>query len=185
MASTSGMYKVKTINEGCSSPAKVTVNAIPGIPTITQEPNGSLTSSSSKLNQWYLNDLKIDKANQKSFTPTQGGSYSVKVESPCGKEVSKPKVIIITGIEESILRQVNVFPNPISNFFRVNFPFEFCQTVQVKVIDHSGTVRMAKSMVIDGEQLDLSQLNTGNYFLRIHSNDNSNSKSIKISKIVS
>jgi hypothetical protein len=92
-------------------------------------------------------------------------------------------VVIITATEEVILSQVNVFPNPISHYFSVNFPTEFGRTVQVKVVDHSGMIRMIKSIVVNGEQLDLSQLNAGNYLLQILSNDNSNTKSIKISKL--
>jgi hypothetical protein len=187
LANAAGEYKVKTIIDGCSSPLSkplsVVVNSIPGIPSITKEPNGNLTSSSNEWNQWYLNGLKIDNANQKSITPTQGGSYTVKVESPCGTEVSKSLVVIITAMEEMILSQVNVFPNPISQTFRVSFPVEFGRTVQVSVIDHSGRIRITKSIVNDGEQLDLSQLNAANYLLQILSNDNSNTKSIKISKI--
>ncbi|WP_395767243.1 T9SS type A sorting domain-containing protein [Aquirufa sp.] len=187
LANVAGEYKVKAMVDGCSSPlsnpASVVLIPVPGIPSITQEPNGSLTSSSNEWNQWYFNGLKIDNANQKSIIPTQGGNYTVKVESPCGTEVSKPMVVIITATEEVILSQVNVFPNPISHYFSVNFPTEFGRTVQVKVVDHSGMIRMIKSIVVNGEQLDLSQLNAGNYLLQILSNDNSNAKSIKISKL--
>lgn len=185
-ANAAGAYKVKAINGDCSSPlsaaSTVVVTPIPPTPTITLETNGGLTSSASDGNQWYFNDVKIDNATQKTINPTKSGNYTVKVVTPCASEVSKPYNLVVTATEETILGQVQLSPNPFLSQFKVSFPVEFGKTAQVKIVDMSGNVQFKKASVIDGEQIDLGNLNGGNYVLHLNSNDNSNSKAIKINK---
>jgi hypothetical protein len=159
------------------------ITANPPKPTITIESNGALTSSASDGNQWYFNDIKIDNATQKTINPTKSGNYTVKIITPCASEISKPYNLVITSTEETILEQVQLSPNPFLSQFKVSFPIEFGKTAQVKIVDISGNVQFNKASVIDGEQIDLAKLNHGNYILHLISNDNMNSKSIKISKI--
>lgn len=184
---TSGKYEVRAVSGDCSSPlsaaSTVIVNPIPAIPTITQEANGGLTSSASDGNQWYFNNVKIDNATQKTINPTNSGNYTVKVVTPCASEVSKPFNLVVTSTEETILGQVQISPNPFLNQFKVSFPIEFGKTAQVKIVDLAGIVQFKKASVVDGEQIDLGNLKGGNYILHLNSNDNSNSKAIKISKI--
>jgi len=186
-ANASGTYKVKAISGECSSPlssaATVVINPIPPIPSISLEANGGLTSSAAEGNQWYFNDVKIDNATQKTINPTKSGNYTVKVSAPCASEISKPYNLVVTATEETILGQVQVSPNPFTNRFKVSFPVEFGKTAQVKILDMSGNIHFKKPAVNDGELIDLSQLNGGNYILRLESNDNSNSKVMKISKV--
>jgi hypothetical protein len=186
-ANASGTYKVKAISGECSSPlssaATVVINPIPPIPSISLEANGGLTSSAAEGNQWYFNDVKIDNATQKTINPTKSGNYTVKVTTPCASEISKPYNLVVTATEETILGQIQVSPNPFTNRFKVSFPVEFGKTAQVKILDMSGNIHFKKPAVNDGELIDLSQLNGGNYILRLESNDNSNVKAMKINKI--
>jgi hypothetical protein len=183
----SGIYKVKAIDGDCSSlpssAATVVVNPIPPIPSITIDANVGLTSSATDGNQWFFNDVKIDNANQRTYNPVKSGNYTVKVVSPCESELSKPFTVTITSTEESILNQVIISPNPFSNRIRVNFPVEFGQSVQVKVVDFSGNILHKKASVVDSELLDISHLSAGNYILYLISNDNSAIKLFKINKI--
>jgi hypothetical protein len=186
-ANASGTYKVKAQSGDCSSPlssaATVVVNPIPPIPSISLEANGGLTSSAAEGNQWYFNEVKIDNATQKTIIPTKSGNYTVKVTSPCASEISKVFNVVVTAAEESILEQVQVSPNPFTNRFKVNFPVDFGKTAQVKVMDMMGSIHFKKLTVSDGEIIDLSLLNGGNYVLRIESNDNMGVKAMKISKV--
>lgn len=183
----SGIYKVKAIDGECSSAMSsavtVIVNPIPSIPAISIDANGGLTSSAIEGNQWFFNDIKIDNATQKTYNPTKSGNYTVKVISPCESEISKPFAIVITSTEEAILNQILISPNPFSNRFKVNFPLEFGHSAQINVINFSGTSVYRKTNVLDGEQLDLSHLDSGTYLLNLLSNNNSGIKSIKINKI--
>jgi hypothetical protein len=65
----------------------------------------------------------------------------------------------------------------------VSFPVEFGKTSQVKVLDMLGSVHFKKQAVSNGEFIDLGHLSGGNYILHLESNDNSNTKAIKISKV--
>ncbi|MFM6942778.1 MAG: T9SS type A sorting domain-containing protein [Aquirufa sp.] len=186
--SKAGTYSVSVTNQKCStslnsSTITVVVNPIPPIPSISLEANGGLTSSAAEGNQWYFNDVKIDNATQKTINPTKSGNYTVKVTTPCASEISKPYNLVVTATEETILGQVQVSPNPFTNRFKVSFPVEFGKTAQVKILDMSGNIHFKKPAVNDGELIDLSQLNGGNYILRLESNDNLNVKAMKINKI--
>lgn len=186
--SKAGTYSVSVTNQKCStslnsSTITVVVNPIPPIPSISLEANGGLTSSAAEGNQWYFNDVKIDNATQKTINPTKSGNYTVKVTTPCTSEISKPYNLVVTATEETILGQVQVSPNPFANRFKVSFPVEFGKTAQVKILDMSGNIHFKKPAVNDGELIDLSQLNGGNYILRLESNENSNVKAMKINKI--
>jgi hypothetical protein len=145
--------------------------------------NGSLSSSASNGIQWYFNDVKIDNATQKTIVPTNSGNYTVKVITPCESAISSPYNVVVTSAEETILEQVQVAPNPFSNRFKVSFPVEFGKTSQVKVLDMLGSVHFKKQAVSNGEFIDLGHLSGGNYILHLESNDNSNKKAIKISKV--
>lgn len=186
VANATGEYQVKAVEDGCLSPLSsaitVKVNSIPAVPSISQDAQGSLISSSSEWNQWYFNDVKIESANQKTFLPTQSGLYTVKVVSPCGTEISKPYAVLITSTEESVLSQVQVSPNPLTNRIQINFPSEFGIMAQVNVFDMAGNILFNQSGVHNGTQIDLSNLGNGNYLIKLNSTNNSNSKVIKISK---
>lgn len=187
VASAPGEYRVKAVEEGCfsplSTPITVKVNTIPTVPTISQDVQGSLTSSSLEWNQWYFNDIKIDNANQNTLTPTQSGFYTVKVVSPCGTEISKPFSVVITSTEEFLLRQVQVSPNPFTYRLEIHFPADFGLRVQVKIYDMGGNILFKRLDVQDGELLDLDKLNDGNYLLQVSSSNQSSTKLIKLSKV--
>ncbi len=186
-ANSSGTYRVQALNGECTSPlsaaATIVVNPIPATPTITLETNGGLTSSASDGIQWYFNDVKIDNATQKTINPTKSGNYTVKILTPCASEASKPFAVVVTSTESTILEQVRLSPNPFSNQFKVSFPIEFGKTAQVKIVDMSGNIRYKKASVIDGEVIELGNLNGGNYIFYLNSNNNLSQKSIKINKI--
>ena len=102
--------------------------------------------------------------------------------TPLGTKVNENGCEIVLSVQEEN-GHVNAFPNPFLSHFKVSFPVEFGKTVQVKIVDMSGNIQYKKASVVDGEQIDLAKLNHGNYILHLISNDNLNSKAIKISKI--
>jgi hypothetical protein len=91
IATVSGDYSTMVTNTGCSSAASaattVTVNPIPGTPTIT--PGGAttfcaggsvpLTSSSAAGNQWYLNGNPVGGATAQQYNAATAGDYTVTV----------------------------------------------------------------------------------------------------------
>lgn len=106
---------------GCSASqaVMVTVNAAPVTPTISASGN-VLVSSASTGNQWYLNGTLIPGATGQNYTPTAGGSYTVRVTNgPCAT-TSAVFVHTMVGMPENQLAsQLNVYPNPTSGEFDV------------------------------------------------------------------
>ncbi|MHA8067548.1 T9SS type A sorting domain-containing protein [Aquirufa sp. ROCK2-A2] len=186
-ANATGTYQVKALNGDCSSSlssgVSVVVNAIPSAPSIIMESNGGLTSSASNGNQWYFNSNIIENATQKTINPTKSGNYTVKVTTPCSSEMSKPYNLVISALEENILSQIQLAPNPFSSQLKVSFPHEFGKFAHLQIMDMTGNLQLQKAIVFDGELLDLSILKEGNYLLILMSNENANSTSMKITKV--
>jgi hypothetical protein len=88
----------------------------PPKPTIATD-GGLLTSSSDSDNQWLRNGSEIAGATSKTFTPTDPGSYTVKVTSEGCSTESDPTTIV--GAEEFVSSGVTIFPNPARSLVRV------------------------------------------------------------------
>ena len=89
--------------------------------------------------------------------------------------------VVILGNQMEV--ETSVAPNPFTNRLKVSFSADFGKTAQMKIMDMTGNIHFKKASVVDGELIDLSHLNGGNYILQLESNDNSNTKALKISKI--
>ncbi len=148
----------------CINPAK---------PTITSSglTSGSpiLTSSSSTNNQWYRNGTLIADAISNTFTPTDGGSYSVKVTvDNCSSELSAEQILVITGdISSSAREEFFVYPNPTSNTLTINLKaFDSSTDVGIVVYDLSGKVM--DQLLKRGEKATISvgSYSAGAYFIK-------------------
>jgi hypothetical protein len=111
IATTSGDYTVVVTVNGCpsadSAAATVTVNSIPGTPTIT--PGGpttfctggsvTLASSSATGNQWYLDGSPIGGATDQQYIAETAGSYTLIVTlNACPSTESAATVVTINPI---------------------------------------------------------------------------------------
>ncbi|MFM6947623.1 MAG: T9SS type A sorting domain-containing protein [Aquirufa sp.] len=181
-----GIYKVKSTKGNCNSafstPISVVLISPPSIPIISLGANNILISSSLEGNQWYFNDSKIENAIKNTFTPIANGQYKVEVTNQCGYSISLAYNIIITSIDEELIDQIIVSPNPFNSGLKINFSADFGQSIQAKVYDLLGNIRYLKNAVKGGEILDLSILNSGNYILEIVSDIPMKTQRMKISK---
>ncbi len=74
-----------------------------------------------------------------------------------------------TGITQDCLQDLRVFPNPASNYLRIeNIPVG--QQVTVEIFDHIGRLAYQNNYR-PADQLDISGIRNGVYFIRITSND--------------
>jgi sugar lactone lactonase YvrE len=93
----------------------------PATPSITA--NGIVLTSSSQGNQWYLDGDLIIGAEAQTFNATLAGDYRVQVTGPCGPAVqSEPFRITVSGTEEVLATQVQLFPNPATTKVLVLLP---------------------------------------------------------------
>ena len=102
-------------------------------------------------------------------TPTEAGEVTFTVTVDDGLETVEASVTILVkdciSVEENILNNVSIYPNPAEDFIMINSEnVEFAE-----VIDIYGRVITASE--INGEtRIDMSNFANGIYYVRLHSN---------------
>ncbi len=104
-------------------------------PVISRTGN-TLTTGSFSSYQWYLNGTAINAATGASFSPTQSGSYTVKVTSDKGCEATSPAFSYENvGIDgRSAAGDISLYPNPAQDKIHIRTPYP----VNVSIDDLSG-----------------------------------------------
>lgn len=189
--STSGSYTVRvTNNQGYispwSAPKNVTVHQNPPTPNITINGN-VLTSSSTTGNQWYLNGNLISGATQQNYTAQQNGNYNVVVTN-ANNCSAQSNTLAFTTVGIADLERVgvtSVYPNPTNGLLNIQFS-DNQQDVQLEIYDVSGRVHIQKRVMTISqnsvETLNLENLTTGVYTLRILTNENQATFRIVVTK---
>ncbi|MBP6055754.1 MAG: T9SS type A sorting domain-containing protein [Cytophagaceae bacterium] len=176
----------KTDANGCTSQSDtLTISKFTAIPTpnITRD-GGNLVSSSTSGNQWYLDGVKLANETNSSIKASSNGVYTVQVtgSNGCSSDASKGEYGLITATEALEPQSIGVFPNPFMNQIRLEFPSSFGIKARISLTDIAGKFIIQKSEVSQGQELNLSFLSAGNYFLRMESMDQTQNKTIKITK---
>ena len=148
-------------------------------PEITVSPEGLLVSSNDTAQsyQWYLNGAPIVDATTSSICPAVSGNYVVAITDDNGCEVESFTSEItfnadapcLVGIDEYGL-SLDVYPNPSTGVFTVNYALEQQMDIELAVFDLLGS-RVSNNMLISSQNgtkvIDLSQEANGVYLLRI------------------
>ncbi len=119
---------------------------------------------------WTPAELLDDAESQNPVaTPTEAGEVTFTVTVDDGLETVEASVTILVkdciSVEENILNNVSIYPNPAEDFIMINSEnVEFAE-----VIDIYGRVITASE--INGEtRIDMSNFANGIYYVRLHSN---------------
>lgn len=171
-----GTYSVITTSAaGCVSDTGtkvVVVNTPLPTPTITQ--NGIvLTSSASTGNQWYFNGVLIFGATGQNYTPTQNGTYSVRVTAGgCSSAFSANFEVTNSGIEEfSAGNTLVIYPNPNKGEFSITFNTQSKSNYQLVIYNSIG--QMIYQKAIPGvygkytQNINLKSFSSGIYLLNL------------------
>ena len=144
----------------------------PATPTVTENML-TLTSSAATGNQWYLNGNTIIGATSQSYTTTQNGDYMVCVSNgnACSS-CSTPYTVSTTGVVESSLADVNIFPNPANGQFILTVPInkyeiEIYTALGEKIYDKEETANNKPKTEIF---INTAGLANGIYFVRLKNN---------------
>ncbi len=139
--------------------------------------------------EWYFDgkaNANLGTTNQ--ITPTEDGYYYAKVinQNGClvqtirGVDFKVPKDEVITGEEETKEGIFNVYPNPSTGVFKVQFPAILIEDIQTSVFDATGKV-IHQQTFHKGKQefmIDIQKFSKGVYLIRFNQNKTSYSKSI-------
>ncbi|HCW05851.1 MAG TPA: hypothetical protein DGG95_00605, partial [Cytophagales bacterium] len=169
-----------------SAMATITVNPIPGKPTIT--PSGlntstpTLTSSSSSGNQWFDNGTAIAGAINQTYHATTSGSYTVQVTSNgCTGPLSDAYALAITGIEAANSDALHLYPNPVDHQLNIEWgTFTPNSLVEVRIYDLLGRLVSTYTLNTNEKWLEVGHLSTGQFiFQAIQGNQLSTQRFIK------
>ncbi len=166
-ASEMGQYIVyATNNDGCTSRDTVFVTQNSIIVPIILENNGDLTSSETGVSyQWFLDGNLIPSSNTQTITPTQDGDYTVVVTYANGcLETSAPFTVTLTSINNYILKDFKIYPNPATNQIRIEG--QDIQLNEFQIYNSFGQI------INDIERteniIDVSKFSKGVYFVRLN-----------------
>lgn len=151
-----------------SSIVNVVVNSLLSTPSITQ--NGeSLVSSSATSYQWYNNNILIQGATSQSYTPIQSGNYQVKIINASGcSSMSSIFYFNYTGINNFENKSgLIIYPNPTNGKLFIDNQNKY-ETYKIIMFDTFGKKVIEKNNIT---MLDISDLNTGIYFINLYINN--------------
>ena len=173
--STTATYTVTgTGVNGCENTDQVTVvvNATP-VATISVVNDVTLAASPAGMNYTWINcasGTDAPNGSTANFTAIANGSYAVIVTSAEGcSDQSDCEIISSVGLDQIAAIEMSVNPNPTAGELTINMPTEL--TAQAQVFDAQGKLVLDASNVSNGSILNLMNMTTGVYMVRITAAD--------------
>lgn len=186
-ATESGSYYVEvTNNNTCSalsSSEQITVKPTPAKPTITW--NGTFLASSVILgNQWYRNNVIIQGATSKNYTPTQSGTYSVIVTTGGCPSPMSDDTLVSVGINDANFNSnnVSIFPNPTKNNVNITINNINNNSGNISIYNMLGSLLFSEQINSKLNEykttINCSSFNKGMYFVKIRINNETYSEKL-------
>jgi Secretion system C-terminal sorting domain/GEVED domain len=169
--STTATYTVTgTGLNGCENTDQMTVvvNATP-VALISVVNDVTLAATPAGMNYQWINcasGTDVPNGSTANFTAIENGSYAVIVTSAQGcSDQSDCEVIDAVGLDQIAAIEMSVNPNPTVGELTINMPAEL--TAQAQVFDAQGKLVLDASSVSNGSVLNLQNMTTGVYMVRI------------------
>ncbi len=184
----SKLFVTRTDSLGClisSDTINLVKLPIPSNPSIVRDTANYLISSISIGNTWYKDGALITDTTQK-IKPILPGSYTVKTtQNGCTSATSSPYYFLVTDvINLNSEEYIKLAPNPFISQLNFDFVVKGYQRLNIEVIDlATGTIVAIKQNLIPGIQINLGQLSTGTYIIKVMSNDNKIAYQFKMLKL--
>ncbi|MEQ8474501.1 MAG: T9SS type A sorting domain-containing protein [Marinoscillum sp.] len=127
--------------------------------------------------QWYYNNEPVEGASSDSFIFSQQGTYYVEATLSSGCHTSSEVFVFIIPEEPLALNKnsFTIWPNPASDVLHLTFEIGLRTEVSIDLIDQTGRTVLFSQLInqtgSSAQQIDISGLKTGLYFLRIQSGD--------------
>ncbi len=150
-----------TVNTGAAV-ATASINVL----TLTAYPAGATSY------QWYdcTNNVIINGATNQTYSVTVNGSYAVIITSgSCSTDTSNCIVVSTVGLKDNIANAaVRLYPNPNNGVFTLDINNE---VADVQIVDVLGNEVYAAKHTKGTTTLNLSDVASGVYFIKVNSNN--------------
>ncbi|MFC5626924.1 S8 family serine peptidase [Algoriphagus winogradskyi] len=145
-------------------------------PNIVANGNVLTSQQSGSSYQWYLNEVKLEGATNRSIQASGDGRYQVAIFDDDCNRISEPTVISAIPDNESELSRFGVFigPIPTSDKLSINISNNYRGNVEVQLIDLTGRIYLSQSAIKSDDELNFELLMTGPsglYILKINTNN--------------
>jgi len=162
------VYLIASYANGCIDSSSITVEvfATPSTPVISQSGN-TLSSTSAFSYQWYeVPGGAIAGASMQDYTPGQNGSFYVITADAngCFSDPSDTVNFVWSGINETELYEISLYPNPASDLVNFNIPSEFKQDLSIRIYDVIGNLIFSQS---GATEIDIRAFMKGVYLVQI------------------
>jgi hypothetical protein len=147
-----------------SEEVALSVHVLPAPDPVIQQTGAGVLSTSEAYTayQWLLEEEVIDGATDRDYLVNGVGSYRVIVTDSNGcSDTSATFEFSISVHELSIPDQIQIFPNPAKDFIHIKSP----AALNLTVCNLEGRTIFTAS---NAAQVDVSELPTGMYFLRMY-----------------
>lgn len=158
----------------------------PPTPSIFRDAEGFLTSNYNSGNQWYKDGVAIPGATDIKYKPLENASYTVTtVQNGCASLKGTSYFYLVTDIINLSENQfIKVSPNPYTTNVFLHFFLLKYNTLNADVFDFStGRIVANRKTLNTGTNLDIANLSSGIYLVRVYSNDFKMSYTFKIVKL--
>jgi hypothetical protein len=171
-----GTYKiVNTDTKGCSNESigfTVGVNPLPAKPVISWSGVQFSTTATGVNYQWLLNGALVSGATASTHKPLNTGDFKLRVTDPNGcVNVSDSFKLVVTALANLVTTPASniatVYPNPASD--KVVLEFATLPTINLnfQLVTPSGKVLSSTTGRNKLNIIDVSDIQSGNYFIRV------------------
>ncbi|MDB2675657.1 HYR domain-containing protein [Flavobacteriales bacterium] len=145
----------------------LTVHSSPLSPVVMQLYSTTLTTGEYAAYQWYRDGIAMPGETNQNYLVVTSGIYTVEVFTEYGCSSMSSNSILFgpaTSVEERVVEDVSVYPNPARNFININTPDAYSKNYKVELYDNLGKlIKVADNAL----QLDISSLEPSLYNLII------------------
>ncbi|MBN2523729.1 MAG: T9SS type A sorting domain-containing protein, partial [Bacteroidales bacterium] len=163
--------------DGCDSTIVTYLDIVSVDNTIIQNEVTLTANASGAGYEWVDCDngyQPVEGENGQSFTLLQSGNYAVVVTENGCSSISDCYYVVISGVmENSLINNVDIYPNPVKDYATIRFP-DFSSGVLISVFNLQGRNVLNKSVNEEKIiQLDMHDLESGIYIIHVKT-DNEN-----------
>ncbi|MFT5764599.1 MAG: choice-of-anchor B domain-containing protein [Saprospiraceae bacterium] len=173
-----GDYSVVATNAaGCFSESAAITVSVSLVDAVITFDSGILSETiPASTYLWFLDGTAINGATSMDYTPTQNGDYYCEITNADGCiAISNVINVILSGVNGiQAIDYLAIFPNPATDEVMLRLEVSEATDFKIQLIHVDGRILNSLSASVSGSELiplDLSQLASGVYFIKLQTED--------------